>query len=223
MFFPALFLGLTGSLHCVGMCAPLTFAFMQGQKFVQKLFFYQLGRILMYSILGMGVGYVGQALFFSNWQSYAAFLLGGTLILAGLFSFNLDRITDKISVLKWLSQKVSVLIGQFLFDEKPYRLFFAGLLNGLLPCGLVYFALLGAVAAGTTLEGGIFMIGFGIGTLPLLLASLFFSKNLSRKINTKHFIFQKLKIIYPYAFIVMGIWFFGMGIFAWQNAPINCH
>lgn len=223
MFFPALLLGLTGSLHCVGMCAPLTFAFMQGKSFVQKLFFYQLGRILMYAILGMGVGFVGQALFFSNWQSYAAFLLGGTLILAGLFSFNLDRITNKISVLKWISLKITPLIGNYLFDEKPYKLFFAGLLNGLLPCGLVYFALLGAVAAGTSLEGGIFMTGFGLGTLPLLLTSLFFSKYFSQKINTKNIIFQKLKIIYPYAFILMGIWFLGMGIISWQNGVADCH
>ncbi len=223
MFFPALLLGLTGSLHCVGMCAPLTFAFMQGDKFMQKLFFYQLGRILMYAILGMGVGFIGQALFFSNWQSYAAFLLGGTLILSGLFSFNLDKITNKISALKLISKKITPLIGNYLFDKKPYKLFFAGLLNGLLPCGLVYFALLGAVAAGTSLEGGVFMTGFGIGTLPLLLTSLFLSKNLSKKINTKSILFQKLKLIYPYAFIMMGIWFFGMGIMSWQSGVANCH
>lgn len=223
MFFPALLLGLTGSLHCVGMCAPLTFAFMQGEKFVQKLFFYQLGRILMYAVLGMGVGFVGQALFFTNWQSYAAFLLGLTLILSGLFSFNLDKITNKISILKWISQKITPLMGNYLFDSKPYKLFFAGLLNGLLPCGLVYFALLGAVATGTSLEGGIFMTGFGLGTLPLLLTSLFLSKNFSKKINTKTILFQKLKVIYPYAFIIMGIWFFGMGIISWQNGTVNCH
>lgn len=223
MFFPALLLGLTGSLHCVGMCAPLTFAFMQGENFAQKLFFYQLGRILMYALLGMGVGFIGQALFFSNWQSYAAFLLGGTLILSGLFSFNLDRITNKISVLKWISKKITPLIGKYLFNEKPYKLFFAGLLNGLLPCGLIYFALLGAVAAGTSLEGGIFMTGFGLGTLPLLLTSLFLSKKFSQKVNTKNIIFQKLKVIYPYAFIIMGIWFFGMGIVSWQNGIVECH
>lgn len=223
MFFPALLLGLTGSLHCVGMCAPLTFAFMQGEKFIQKLFFYQLGRILMYAVLGMGVGFIGQALFFTNWQSYAAFLLGITLILSGLFSFNLDKITNKISILKWISQKITPLMGNYLFDKKPYRLFFAGLLNGLLPCGLVYFALLGAVATGTSLEGGIFMTGFGLGTLPLLLTSLFFSKYFSKKINTKTILFQKLKNIYPYTFILMGIWFFGMGIISWQNGIVNCH
>ncbi|AFM03103.1 hypothetical protein Fleli_0639 [Bernardetia litoralis DSM 6794] len=223
MFFPALLLGLTGSLHCVGMCAPLTFAFMQGEKFAQKLFFYQLGRILTYTLLGVGVGFIGQALFFSNWQSYAAFLLGGTLVLAGLFSFNLDRITNQFSILKWISQKITPLMGKFLFDNKPYKLFFAGLLNGLLPCGLVYFALLGAVATGTSLEGGIFMTGFGLGTLPLLLTSLFVSKNVSKKINTKNIIFQKLKLIYPYAFIIMGIWFFGMGIISWETGAVDCH
>ncbi|PIY08965.1 MAG: hypothetical protein COZ18_09550 [Flexibacter sp. CG_4_10_14_3_um_filter_32_15] len=223
MFFPALLLGLTGSLHCVGMCAPLTFTFMQGEKFAQKLFFYQFGRILMYVLLGMGVGFIGQALFFTNWQSYAAFLLGGTLILSGIFSFNLDRITNQISILKWISQKITPLMGNYLFDKKPYKLFFAGLLNGLLPCGLVYFALLGAVAAGTSLEGGVFMTGFGLGTLPLLLTSLFISKKISKKINTKTILFQKLKIIYPYMFILMGIWFVGMGIISWQNGIVNCH
>ena len=223
MFFPSLLLGFTGSLHCVGMCAPLTFAFMQGKNFTQKLFFYQLGRILMYATLGMGVGLVGQALFFSNWQSYAAFLLGAALILAGLFSFNLDKITNKISILKWISQKITPLMGNYLFEEKPYKLFFAGLLNGLLPCGLVYFALLGAVATGTILEGGIFMTGFGLGTLPLLLISLFLSKNFSTKINAKTIFFQKLKIIYPYTFIGMGIWFVGMGILSWQNGIVTCH
>ena len=223
MFFPALLLGLTGSLHCVGMCAPLMFAFTQGENFIPKILFYQLGRILMYMILGMGVGLVGQALFFSDFQSYAGILLGITLIISGIFSFNLDRITNKISVLKWISQKITPLIGNYLFDEKPYKLFFAGLLNGLLPCGLVYFALLGAVAAGTMWEGVIFMGGFGLGTLPLLLISLYISKNLSQKINKKTIIFQKIKRIYPYAFIIMGIWFVVMGIVSWQNGIVNCH
>ena len=177
----------------------------------------------MYMVLGMGVGFVGQALFFSNWQSYAGILLGITLILSGIFSFNLDRITNQISVLKWISKKITPLIGKYLFDEKPYKLFFAGLLNGLLPCGLVYFALLGAVATGTMWEGAIFMGGFGLGTLPLLLTSLYISKNLSQKINKKNVIFQKIKLIYPYAFIVMGIWFCTLGLMAWQNNIINCH
>jgi len=223
MFFPALLLGLTGSLHCVGMCAPLTFTFMQGEKFAQKLFFYHFGRILMYVHLGTGVGVIGQALFFTNCQSYATFLLRGTLILSGIFSFNLDRRSNQISILKWISQKITPLMGNYLFDKKPYKLFFAGLLNGLLPCGLVYFALLGAVAAGTSLEGGVFMTGFGLGTLPLLLTSLFISKKISKKINTKTILFQKLKIIYPYMFILMGIWFVGMGIISWQNGIVNCH
>ncbi len=223
MFFPALLLGLTGSLHCVGMCAPLMFAFTQGENFISKLLFYQLGRILMYMILGVGVGFIGQSLFFSDWQSYAGILLGVSLIISGIFSFNLDRITNKISVLKWISKKITPLIGKYLFDSKPYKLFFAGLLNGLLPCGLVYFALLGAVAAGTSFEGGIFMMGFGLGTLPLLLTSLYFSKKISKKINKKNIIFQKIKIIYPYAFIIMGIWFFGMGIISWQNGVVDCH
>lgn len=177
----------------------------------------------MYMILGVGVGFIGQSLFFSDWQSYAGILLGVSLIISGIFSFNLDRITNKISVLKWISKKITPLIGKYLFDSKPYKLFFAGLLNGLLPCGLVYFALLGAVAAGTSFEGGIFMMGFGLGTLPLLLTSLYFSKKISKKINKKNIIFQKIKIIYPYAFIIMGIWFFGMGIISWQNGVVDCH
>lgn len=219
MMLPAILLGLTGSLHCVGMCAPLTFAFMQGQSFKRKLFFYQLGRILTYTFLGLTVGYIGQVLVFSNWQSYTAFFLGVTLLLVGLFSLNLDSLTNKLSPLKWFSEKLTPLMGKFLFDEKPYRLFFAGVLNGLLPCGLVYFALMGAVAAGDMLGGGIFMTGFGLGTLPMLLLSVL----LSKKIQTKTYITQKLKTFYPYAFILMGFWFIRMGILAWESGVVECH
>ena len=80
-----------------------------------------------------------------------------------------------------------------LFQQKNYKsLFFIGILNGLLPCGLLYLALAGAVSTGSSLKSSFFMAAFGLGTLPLMWTLSFFGSlagNATRK---------KLKLIYPY-------------------------
>jgi uncharacterized protein len=103
---------------------------------------------------------------------------------------------------RFFSKIVSKLKSKFqeFFKSKSIMsLFMLGLLNGLLPCGLVYIALAGSFAAGGVLESGLYMAAFGFGTVPMM-AALYFSKNLLT-INLR----KKLTAAIPYGVAIVAI------------------
>lgn len=171
----AFLLGLLGSLHCAVMCGPLMLSIpMQQQNNLAAAFqlvLYQLGRIAVYGILGLFVGVVGNSIsVFSN-QETLSFIVGFLLVLFALLQLSGKRINKLAS----LQQRMIAPIGKLLskFYGLPLWGFLAGLLNGLIPCGMVYLALATALNAGT-INGSIkFMLLFGLGTTPLMLAISF--------------------------------------------------
>ncbi|GAB4044122.1 sulfite exporter TauE/SafE family protein [Spirosoma jeollabukense] len=166
----ALTTGLVGSLHCVGMCGPLAMALPIGRLPSSQRWLaigvYHLARLTAYAGLGLAIGSVGQGLLLIGLQrplsiGAGLFLLIWVLLIRGRFS----GLTTGNSV-RWVVGPMSS------FLQKPsWRAFGAlGFLNGLLPCGFVYVAMAGAVVTGSALHSGLYMLLFGIGTVPALLA-----------------------------------------------------
>lgn len=183
MFFITAFLtGLLGSFHCVGMCGPIALALPTignsiQEKVVSRLF-YNAGRILTYSILGLLFGTFGLGLKLAGLQQSISIGAGVLIIITVLFS---GKIRSKFSV-NFFSGNV---IGK-LFQHKTYTsLFGVGLLNGLLPCGFVYIALIASVAVQDAMQGTLFMISFGLGTLPMMFLVSMIGQFLSIKIRSR--------------------------------------
>ncbi|MCA9002730.1 MAG: sulfite exporter TauE/SafE family protein, partial [Planctomycetes bacterium] len=82
-----------------------------------------------------------------------------------------------------------------------------GLLNGLLPCGLVYVALAGAMAAGSASQGAVYMGLFGLGTVPMLLAIALGGPCLLRLVPRR-----QLRLAVPAAALLVGALFLVRGL-----------
>ena len=173
----ALLLGLVGSLHCAGMCGPLALAVSascnsgRGRPVPGAIGFaagraaYNLGRIITYCVLGLVFGMLGRSLVLAGIQRWACLGLGLTL-LVGLFSSGSSRLRGPI--LSMVEALKSIMSRQLRL--RSFRsLFVLGLLNGFLPCGLVYVACAGATASGGLLSGAAYMATFGLGTVPMML------------------------------------------------------
>ncbi len=173
-FYAALMIGLVGSLHCIGMCGPIAVSLPLGRKswWHRTLggLTYNTGRILTYGILGALFGLLGQGIEMAGLQRWASILIGAVMILSVLFP---ALFKGKIKIEQLLFGYAGRMIGKFrkLFTINSLpSLFLIGLLNGLLPCGLVYVAVAGALNTNSVLGGIGFMIVFGLGTLPMMLA-----------------------------------------------------
>jgi sulfite exporter TauE/SafE len=167
-FIMALTMGLAGSLHCAGMCGPIMwvmpFQAMQGMRKWLTIALYHTGRISVYA--GMGVLlYSFRSSFTPQLQQYISIGTGALLLVAGLLSF----IPGKGIRLPW-GNFVRNHLGHFLSKPTPMHMLMAGVLNGLLPCGLVYMALAAAINAPSVGEAAALMYVFGAGTLPVLIS-----------------------------------------------------
>ncbi|NTD97024.1 sulfite exporter TauE/SafE family protein [Agrobacterium tumefaciens] len=171
-FLPLAFLmGLFGSLHCAVMCGPIMLGMpFQKQHFLAsalQLLLYQFGRISVYGILGLFAGTIGGSIaVFSN-QQILSTIIGVLLISFTLLQLVPHYVSRFAALQNHLLRPISKLMG-YVF-KLPLWGFFAGALNGIIPCGMVYLALATALNTGSFKAGGIFMLLFGIGTTPLML------------------------------------------------------
>lgn len=166
-------MGLFGSLHCVAMCGPLVLALSGGKrsapwKVLANSIGYQIGRVLMYGLLGLAIGAIGHLFDIKGWQRGITLLTGILLVGMGLFSIWGNRVRGLARVQQRLVGPISRWIGYWLY--RPGGHFVVGALNGLLPCGMVYMALAAALSADSATSGGIFMLLFGLGTWPAMLS-----------------------------------------------------
>ncbi|MCP5515993.1 MAG: sulfite exporter TauE/SafE family protein [Verrucomicrobiales bacterium] len=166
----AFILGLAGSAHCAGMCGPLALALPGAGAGPIPLFggrlLYNLGRLVTYGLLGVLFGLVGRSLALAGVQRWVAIGLGVVLLAGVLFSRNLWGTSWGGRLSGWLRPH----LGRLLRRGTPGALFGFGLLNGLLPCGLVYVACFGAAALGDLSAAVAYMLVFGLGTVPMMLA-----------------------------------------------------
>ena len=163
-------LGLVGSLHCAGMCGPLALALPHAgnrpASFCVGRIAYNLGRMVTYCVLGLIFGLLGKTLLLAGIQRWVSIALG-VFLLAGLFASRKLALWRPITV---LVERVKSAMGFLLRRRSADALLTLGLLNGLLPCGLVYVAGAGATATGDLFSGALYMLAFGAGTVPMMLA-----------------------------------------------------
>jgi sulfite exporter TauE/SafE len=165
-------MGLLGSLHCIGMCGPLMLALPPAgatrTRFLLGRFACQAGRVLTYVAMGIVFGLFGKTLAMAGWQRGLSIFAGVALIAA--VALRGSRWSAQASGL--IGQALARLrrsFGPLLQRRTTSAMFGIGLLNGLLPCGLVYIALAGAAATGSGSGGATFMAAFGFGTVPAML------------------------------------------------------
>jgi len=168
-----LLLGLAGSLHCVGMCGPLLLALplnaAEKWQVVRQMLVYHSGRILTYAALGLLFGLLGQGLAVAGLQKILAIAAGIFMLGMAFMAWRFEQLVTSLPGFGAFTRRVKSGMGHLLRQHPHGSTFSLGLLNGLLPCGMVYAALAGAIATIGGIEGGLFMAIFGLGTLPLLL------------------------------------------------------
>ncbi|MFS4456017.1 sulfite exporter TauE/SafE family protein [Maribacter sp. 2304DJ31-5] len=210
MILPAILLGLMGSLHCVGMCGPIAFMLPVDRgntiKGLGQTLLYHLGRLTAYSIIGLIFGLLGKGLYVFGMQQKLSIGIGILMILIVLLPY---RVFNKYNGSKPIHRIISKLknrLGRELKKKTPDTFLTIGFLNGFLPCGLVYMALFGAIAMGNPWEGSLFMALFGLGTVPLMTLTIYFSgllKNVTK---------QKMQRLIPVFVVLMGTLFILRGL-----------
>lgn len=165
LFIAALTMGLVGSLHCVGMCGPIIISipWSNTQKALQ-ISLYHVGRATTYAIMGALVGGVGQLFLPKDLGVWPALISGTILILV----FLAQSFPTVFQNNRFPATSIARFFRSFLKMESVFSRFFMGMVNGILPCGMVYSALAVAIHYHNALYSGLFMLLFGIGTSPLL-------------------------------------------------------
>lgn len=178
LFLAAFSMGLFGSPHCLGMCGGIVTAFGLSMQHVSDskknglILTYHLGRLISYSLLGLIASVVGVAIFQSIMSNSAPrIVLGAVLVLIGLAMLGLPLFNqlEKVGMRFW--QSLAPLRKKVFPIDTFGKALFAGLLWGFLPCGLVYGALMMAIAGNNIATGAALMFVFGLGTMPMLIAT----------------------------------------------------
>ena len=206
----ALVLGLLGSFHCAGMCGPIAIALpLHGNALPQKVFggvLYNLGRTLTYGVMGAIFGLLGQGVTLIGFQQKISVIMGGLMIVSVLFpslfrnQYRMDR--------SWMSfvGKLKSTIARMFTIRSFSSLFFIGFFNGLLPCGLVYIALAGAIGTGEAVLGTLYMLMFGLGTIPMMLTIAIAGNILSAAAR------RKINRLIPVLVVLVGLFFILRGL-----------
>lgn len=202
MIIAGFILGTVSSFHCVGMCGPIALSlpvhYLPTKQKAFGIFLYNTGRVSVYALLGLLFGFVGRQVYLGGLQKGFSIVLGSLLLVILLQSlFNKKLFSDK-----WLQKPTRKLQGfmmKYMQQKKLYGLFLLGAANGLLPCGMVYFAITGAMAAGSVTGGVLFMAAFGAGTFPAMFALTFFGSMISLQAR------NMMKKAVPFVMLTMGV------------------
>ncbi len=167
----AFLLGFIGSLHCAVMCGPIMLSLpLQKTNFLSsaiQLLSYQFGRVLIYTLLGFAMGLIGNSISVFASQETLSFIVGSLLIIFTVLHFT-GKYANALSRLQAaMVNPISKLMGKLY--GLPFWGLFAGMLNGLIPCGMVYLALATALNSSSIANAASFMLLFGLGTCPLML------------------------------------------------------
>lgn len=228
----AFVMGAVGSLHCIGMCGPLALSLPIGHRTGSGRAFggllYNAGRISTYAVLGLILGLAGQTLFSTRWQSALSLTLGGLIFLYLLVP---TRYKASSLFVSWTNKpfvKLRTALGRLFHSPKYTSLFSIGVLNGLLPCGMIYLALSSSLLAGTAAKGSLFMLFFGLGTFPAMLGAVFFGSYFNQQVRG-----QLRKAIPVFLFIMatllvlrglnLGIPFISPQLPMGAHEAVSCH
>jgi sulfite exporter TauE/SafE len=166
-------LGAAGSLHCVGMCGPLSLAlpvhhFSKIQKFF-ALLLYQFGRIVTYSVIGLLFGLAGRQIYISGYQQWFSIIIGAIILVLAALYFIRRWSARPVFLNKFYRSVQSFIVRILKSSTGPFSFLLLGLANGLLPCGMVYIAVASSLSLSSIAETVSFMSMFGLGTAPAMM------------------------------------------------------
>lgn len=206
----ALGLGFASGFHCVGMCGPIALSLgltrEKALSFHLQNITYQLGRVVTYAFMGAVFGLVGEGLHLVGFQSYLTIFSGVLLIIMAIFSFGGADFSSKIPFLQKFFLKIKMNLGKFIQKSGYSSRFITGILNGFLPCGVVYIALTASLAYGGVQNGALFMALFGLGTIPFMFVIVLLGNLFTQALRSKI-----LKII-PSLMVILGLMFVLRGL-----------
>lgn len=209
----AFIFGLAGSLHCVGMCSPLIIAVTGSGKNVGRKLLYNGGRVMVYAVYGAMVAAIGTAFHWTAYQNELSLLAGLVILtfaLAGLTTIRIPLVTPAILRLSsYLKSRFSL----FLQRRNNLALLTMGALNGMLPCGLTYLALTYCMALIGPVEGAMFMMSFGLGTMGVMFG---FTALISRWVQHHRINMQRVATM---ILLVMGTLLAGRSIIHYMPGP----
>ena len=166
-------IGLLGSLHCIGMCGPIALSLPYGGAgrlaAAGNGLLYNLGRTFTYVLIGSLFGLLGKGIFLAGYQSALSISMGVLMLILAFFSTDLESRIARLSFLQKPLFRLKSALGNLIRAKFHTSFLGIGMLNGLLPCGLVYMAVVGAVSTGSVWKGAAYMGLFGLGTIPLML------------------------------------------------------
>lgn len=197
-----LILGLASNVHCLGMCGPIALVLPLNRSnnwtILGGTLQYNLGRTLMYGLLGVVFGLLGvtiQIFGILQWMSIVA----GIALVVFAWRKQLKVWFPHVSNPFGIQKGIQRLMGKSMKSKSRFKLIAFGAVNGLLPCGMVYVALLNALLAENLMSSSLAMIAFGVGTLPIMI----FVPFMSNKIGTETR--KKLNRSIPYVLTVVGL------------------
>ena len=212
MLWTAFVFGLLGSFHCIGMCGPIAFLLPLNRSNRSKRLFqilsYHIGRLFTYGLLGFVFGLLGKSLNLFGIQQQLSIIIGVSMIGVILIPSKTFNRYNFLKPLYLLVAKVKDLLGVFLKKKNSKTFFVLGILNGFLPCGLVYMAVFGAMASGGATFGALYLVLFGLGTIPLMTLAIYMGNFLKGKAK------QTILKLIPVFVIIIGLLFVlrGMGL-----------
>ena len=209
-YWTAFTIGLLGSTHCIGMCGPIAISLPYRRwSFFRKfsdILLYNIGRVFTYSIMGFIMGILGRGLYLSGMQRNVSVVLGIVMIVVALFSINLESKLIKLGPVHRMNEWVKKGLADLMKNPHSGSLFFVGILNGFLPCGLVYMALAGAISHTTVSHSVVYMALFGIGTIPMMVGMAALGHLMSVKLRSF------LRKLIPVFIILFGLMFILRGL-----------
>lgn len=196
-------MGILGSFHCLGMCGPIAMAVPSRNDNRLSVVFdsllYNIGRTLTYTLLGVLIGLIGSSISLAGYQNTISIAAGVILIVTVFFPKRWSSKINEVPFFRAISTSFRKVFGKIMGMRTFGSLFILGLLNGLLPCGLVYMALTASIASGTVAGSATFMLFFGLGTLPMM-ASIFILKSVV-SIDIR----RKLTRLIPYGVAIVAV------------------
>lgn len=210
MLYTAFFFGLISSLHCIGMCGPIAMMLpLERNNPAKKAFqilLYHAGRLTAYGTLGLVFGLLGKGLYLAGMQQQISIIVGILIIMIVVIP---EKVFAKYNFSKpvyRIISKVKSSLGNQFRKKSPDAIFTIGLLNGFLPCGLVYAALFGAIAMQNEFYGVAYMLLYGLGTIPMMSAVVYMSTMLSNPFR------NKIQKVIPIVTVCIGVLFILRGL-----------
>ncbi len=203
-------IGLVGSFHCVGMCGPIALAlpvvFESNVKLFLSRLLYNLGRVITYAMFGAVLGLFSNRIVVIGLQQYTSIIIGILIVLYVITPRKYKAKLSSTKIYSSINNSIKKGFNKVTQNKSTSSFLLIGIINGFLPCGLVYVALAGAINTGGILSGAAFMALFGLGTLPVMfitsVAGKYINVGVRRKIN---------KLVPLFAFI-LGVIFILRGL-----------